>query len=42
MAVNWDKVREWIKVGVLVAIAYSTFQIMWLLKEATRFRPYGP
>lgn len=32
MAVNWDKVREWIKVGALVVIAFSMFQIAGLLR----------
>ena len=32
MAVNWDKVREWIKVGALVVIAFSMFQIAVLLR----------
>ena len=33
MAVNWDKVREWIKVGALVVIAFSMFQIAGLLRD---------
>lgn len=32
MAVNWDKVREWIKVGALVVIAFSLLQIADLLR----------
>lgn len=32
MAVNWDKVREWIKVGALVVIAFSMLQIADLLR----------
>ena len=32
MAVNWDKVRERIKVGALVVIAFSLLQIADLLR----------
>lgn len=33
---NWDKVREWIKVGALVVIAFSMLQIGGLLREIRR------